>query len=769
MDINEAMALHQAGRIEEANAAYRVLVTQAPDNSAAQHLLGVTFLQLGRPQDAVEWIARALSINARDPGAHSNLGLALQALGRTEEAVGHYEQAIAIEPTFAFAHNNLGLALAALDRQDAAVRSYERALEIEPAYAEAHYNLGNALMALNRHADAVRCYEQALELEPGRAEVHYNLANALAGLGRHDEAIRFYEQALAILPGDPDTLTNLGNALAALNRHAEAAACHEKALAIDPGRAESHYNLGNALTELGRHEEAIRCYEYALAIQPRHADACNSLGNALLALNRDEEAMRCFERAVAEKPDYLHARIQHLHLCGQAALWRAGEERDLLAQLPARPAGPGEISAFPFLHFVESPAMQRKIAALHAGGLPRAGAGPVVSSPLPSGAGERIRVAYFSGDFRAHPVSYLTAELFELHDRSRFDVTLLSYGPDDGSPMRKRIEAAGRFIDLRGLPRHRLRDTILAQRPDILVDLQGYTSGSLTELLAQRLAPVQVSWLGYPGTLGADFIDYIVADPFVVPAGAEAFYSEKIIRLPDTFQPNDRRRRVADPRTRSEYGLPEKGTVLCCFNQTAKIRESVFHAWAEVLRRVPGSVLWLSGKGPAAANLRQHASAQGIDPQRIVFGDPLPYEEHLARYRVADLALDTYPFGSGTTGSDALWAGCPLVALTGEAFASRMAGSLLTGTGLTELVTHDLAEYTRLIVDLAGAPGPLAAIREKLARNLPEARLFDTPRLVRNLENAYAAVMKRARTGLPPDHIGAAVAGPALDDARSDA
>ena len=413
-----------------------------------------------------------------------------------------------------------------------------------------------------------------------------------------------------------------------------------------------------------------------------------------------------------------------------------------------------DLAPFVFLHFVESALLQKQIAGLYAGSLQPAENARVSARALGPETDARIRVAYFSGDFRVHPISYLMAELFELHDPARFEVNLVSYGPDDGSDIRKRIAAAGRFVDVHGLPDDTVRERIRALQPDILIALQGYTEGSLSRLLARRMAPLQVNWHGYPGTMGADFIDYIIADSLVVPAGAEHFYTEKIVRLPDCYQPNDRQRTVASAQPRAAYGLPETGVVFCSFNQVAKIRPEIFNLWLDLLGEINSSVLWIMASPQAEQNLKRVASERGVDPERLVTAPRLPLmADHLARYRVADIALDTYPYGSHATASDALWAGCPVVALAGETFASRVSGSLLNAIGLPELVTHCREEYKRLLLHLAQCAPYRQEVRARLQTQRDTAPLFDTPRFARNLERAYEAMLGRARAGLPPEHI----------------
>lgn len=369
--------------------------------------------------------------------------------------------------------------------------------------------------------------------------------------------------------------------------------------------------------------------------------------------------------------------------------------------------------------------------------------------------GRTIRLGYISADFGEHAMGYHLAELFELHDRARFETVAFSIGPDDHSPMRQRLSRAfDRFVEIKHLPHRPAAELIREHEVDILVDLMGYTKDGRPEILAFRPAPVQVNWLGFPGTMGASFIDYIIADPFIIPDGFEGFYSEKIVRLPDSYQPNDRKRAVAPPQPRAAYDLPDDAFVFCSFNQAYKITPELFSAWMDILRQVPGSVLWLvRDHVRVAENLRREAEARGVSPDRLVFAPRLPLSEHLARYCVAGLALDTFPYTSHATASNALWAGCPVVTRAGETFASRVAGSLLRAAGLAELVTTDLEAYKALAVRLASRPDELARLKERLAAGRDSSALFDTPRFTRQLEQAYERMWQIHASGQQPADI----------------
>jgi protein O-GlcNAc transferase len=376
---------------------------------------------------------------------------------------------------------------------------------------------------------------------------------------------------------------------------------------------------------------------------------------------------------------------------------------------------------------------------------------------------ERIRVAYLSADLHEHATAYLMAELFERHDRERFEVTAVSWGPQVASPMRTRLQQAfEHFVDVRGRGDVEVAHWLREQEIDIAVDLKGYTFDARLGILAQRPVPVQVNYLGYPGTLAAPYIDYLIADAVVIPPEARMHYAEQVVWLPDSYQVNDRQRVIA-ARTpsRGELGLPERGIVFCSFNNNYKLTPEVFALWMRLLQQVEGSVLWLlEGNAAVAANLRREAQVRGIAPERLVFAPRAPLPEHLARQRTADLFLDTLPCNAHTTASDALWAGLPLVTCLGATFAGRVAASLLTAVGLPELITPSLAEYEALALRLATDPEALAAVKAKLARNRDTYPLFDSDRTRRHLEAAYVTMWERYQRGEAP----AAFAVPANQD-----
>ena len=748
--LQQAIGLHQQGRLADAEPVYRAVLNAQPDNFDGRHLLGVLRLQQGRHEEAVALIGRALRARPNAPEALANAGLALQALGRHDEAIASYDRAVALKPDFADALFNRGNALGALGRYADAVASYDRAIALRPTFAAALANRGNALQLLRRPAEAIASYDAALALRADRADVLNNRGNAYAELHRHREALADYDRALAQEHRSPDAHTNRGNALAALGYHAEALRCHDRALALASDHPAAHYNRGIALNALRRNEEAVAAYDRAIALGADAASALHNRGIALTQLERHDEAGASYDRALAIDPGskYLPGDVAHAraHLCD----WT---DRDaLVARIVAGVAAQQPVCApFAFLSLTDDPAAQRACAEVFVRDTAVAPGRALWNGERY--AHDRIRVAYLSADYYSHATAYLTARLFELHDRERFAIHGISFGPDDRSEMRARLSAGfDRFIDVRDRSDADVAALLRELEIDIAVDLKGYTKDSRPGILLCRPAPIQVSYLGYPGTMGAGFIDYVLGDPFVIPAADRMHYREAVVHLRGCYQVNDAMRAIAARTpTRAEAGLPEARFVYCCFNNSYKITPAVFDTWMRLLRQVDGAVLWLLAGDPAAErNLRREAGEHGIDPARLVFAPRMPLAEHLARHRLADLFVDTLPYNAHTTASDALWSGLPVLTCVGRSFASRVAGSLLHAVGLPELVTDDAAAYEALALELARDPARLADFRARLARDRLALPLFDTDGFRRQVEAAYTTMVERHRRGEPP-------------------
>jgi len=621
-------------------------------------------------------------------------------------------------------------------------------LERDPRHFGALHLTGLIHYQRGAPAAAADWIGRALAVNPASPEAHSNLGLALLDLKRPEEALAAHERSLTLRPNVPDSLNNRGNALQALNRPADALVYYDRALQLRPDFALAHGNRGNALRTLNRLEEAVVAYDRALQLAPNFADALNNRGNVLRDLNRFEEAAGSFERLMAVAPNHPYAAGMLFYTRLLFCDWVDYEARSA-AIVAAVERGERADTPFSFFCHTTSAKAQLRCTDLFVAAEYPAPA-PLVTKATQH---DRVRLAYLSSDFFNHATAYLVAELFERHDRARFEVVGLSWGKDDRSAMRERLKAGvDRFVEIGGMSDKQIAELMRDQGIDIAIDLKGFTGNNRAGIFAHRGAPLQVNYLGFPATMGRAFIDYIIADGRLIPPELEAAYGEKVVRLPDSYQVNDRQRRIADRTpSRAEMGLPERGFVFCSFNNSYKIRPAVFDVWMRLMRQVEGSVLWLLQDNPAAvANLRRYAEERGVAADRLVFAPRLPLDEHLARHRLADLFLDTFPVNAHTTASDALWGGLPLVTMSGEPFVSRVAASLLAAVGLSELITDNLGDYEALALKLATTPELLAGVRAKLAANRLTAPLFDTDRFCKHIESAYLTMHERHLRGEAP-------------------
>lgn len=676
--------------------------------------------------------------------------LALQERGELEHAASLYQEALALAPERPSVMNNLATVFIGLKRFAEARVLCGRLVERDPADDIALLNLGTCQLELGSAAEALDSFEAALRLKPDFADALSNRGNALLALERPQEALASYDRALAIRSDFADALYNRGNALLALKRLQEALASYDRALAIQSGHADALYNRGNTLSKLGRPEDALASFDRALAIRPRHVGVLNNRGIALQNLNRREELIANYRQLLDVAPEhpYIHGFLLNarLHCCD----WSGYD--DGVAQITERVrAGKRADAPFNFLAISDSAADQLRCAQICV-----ADEHPEASNAMWRGERYRhgkIRLAYVSADLHGHAMSYLLAGLYEAHDRTRFETTAISLGPNRNDAMRARLKAAfDRFIDAHGDDDRKVASLLRELEIDIAIDLQGYTWGCRPGIFAHRAAPVQVNYLGYPGTMGSRYLDYLIGDRWVIPPEQQSCYSEKVVYLPDSYQANDDKRRIA-LRTppRAELGLPEQAFVFCCFNNNYKIAPSVFDIWMRLLDRVEGSVLWLLEDNKAASrNLREEARRRGVAAERLVFAPRVDMEDHLARQRQANLFLDTLPYNAHVTASDALWVGLPVVTRLGTAFAGRVAASLLNAVGLGDLVTSTREEYEQLAFRLATDRALLEEFRTRLSRNRSAYPLFDTDRFRRHIEAAYSTMWERYQRAEPP-------------------
>jgi predicted O-linked N-acetylglucosamine transferase (SPINDLY family) len=790
--LNRGNSLFRLGRHREALACYDRAIAINPAYAEALLNRANALLELKRADEALANYERAIAIDPRQAILWNNRGNALAELGRHAEALPSYEKAIALQPGYADAFENRGDTLERLNRDMEALDDYRRTLALDPSNAGAHHKCARLLAKLNRPQEALLAFEAVLALDSRDVPALIGKGVILENLERYEDALAAFDRALTLDPKNADALSNRANTLIAMKRFTDALSASEKALASEPLHAAALHNRGSALSGLRRHADAIASFDKALAAAPENAASWNGRGGAELGLKHYDEALRNFDTALALNPakaDVLANRaaaLSKLKRFGEAAAsanralffqpdheaamreraharlsscdWRAiaGEKAEITAALAA---GRRAVHPFDALAISDSEAANRIAATLCAEREYPA------QPPLWRGerySHEKIRLAYLSTDFRAHAVGFLIVGALELHDKAHFETTALSIGADDKSEVRERIASTfDRFIDARDRSDYETAALLRDLEIDIVIDLNGYTGDARTGIMAHRAAPIQVNYLGYPGTMGAPYIDYIIADRVVIPEIARGDYSEAVVYLPDTYQANDSKRRVSEKIfTRSEAGLPEQGFVFCSLSSSYKFAPGMFEVWMRLLHAVEGSVLWLLQDNPEArVNLKREAEARGVAAERLIFAPHVPPDEHLARQPLAGLFLDTLPYNAHTTASDALWMGLPVVTCTGTTFPGRVATSILHAAGLPELVTASLTDYEALARKLAMDPDALGAVKTKLASLRGHWALFDTARFTRHLEAAYREMWQRHMNGAPRESF-AVTAGP---------
>jgi protein O-GlcNAc transferase len=749
----QAVTLHQQSRLAEAHALYEQTLQFEPRHFHALHLLGILALQNNQAELATESFARAIAVNPSSVAAHVNHGNSLHEQRRYDGAIASYDEAIALDPHCAEAFHNRANALCELKQYAAAIESYDKAVALKPDYADAHLNRGLALSRLEQRDAAIASYDKAISIRPDYPDPYYNRGNEQRSQGRNEAAVASYDRAIALQPGFADAHLNRGAALVEMRRYVAALASFDKVIALKPDYSQAHFNRGGLLQHLKQYAAAVASYDTAITLGPNEAQAHANRGRALWELRRPDSAIASYDTAVSLEPDCMPLHAVRRHMKMQVCDW-VDCEADMGRVAAGVRSGAAAPNPFYVMTLCDSALLQRAAAENWVRDEYPARV-PLTDIPKHSRR-QRIHLGYFSADFHEHATAYLIAQLFEVHDRSRFEVSAFSFGPDSHGPMRRRLKAAcAEFIDVRGRSDPEIVLQARDMQVDIAVDLKGFTEDHRTGIFARRAAPLQVNYLGYPGTMAAPYMDYLVADRVLVPVESRDAYGEKIIYLPHTYQVNDGKREIADKVfARADLGLPAAGFVFCCFNNCYKILPFLFDRWMRILLRVPDSVLWLLGDNPRAMdNLRREASARHVDPRRLVFANRVDLPDHLARHRAADLFIDTLPCNAHTTASDALWAGLPVLTCSGETLAARVASSLLTAIRLPELIVSTLDDYEELAVHLATDRERLADIRRRLNANRLIAPLFDTPRYARHIEAAFEEIHERHHAGLPPDHV----------------
>jgi protein O-GlcNAc transferase len=740
--LERARHQQQQGRLEEAEGGYRKVLAQEPQNFVALHLLGVALHQQGRHDDALAWINKALAIRPESSEAWANHGIVCLARGTPDVALASFDCSLRVAPDCADTISGRADALSSLGRFDEAIREYDRALGLDASHIISWNNRGNSLQQTGQFEKAIESFKRALALNRQFVEAWNNFGTLLRRLGRLEDALMCHTHAIAASPNRADSWNRQAAVMLDLHRYRDALQSSARALALSPAYADAFLNEGLGWLGIGNAGEALVRFEKALSLEPQLPEASYLFGVALQQLGRHDESIPALEQALLKDRHHKFA----LGMLANAALQLCDWElaRTLEAKLQNIGNQPAVIPPLVMLGYFDEPALLQQAARIGCPAPKQDVAGTFYTSDR-----SKIRIAYLSGDFCEHATAYLTAGLFESHDRLRFEILGVSHGPDDGSAVRRRLVGAfDRFIDVSERSDRDVARGLLELDVDILIDLKGHTRDARTAILAFRPAPVQVNFLGYPGTMGAPYIDYIIGDATVLPYDEQLWYDEAIVQLPYCYQPQDSAFTAGTRPSRESLGLPKNAFVFCCFNNHWKLTEPVFAIWVDLLKSVEVSVLWLLvGSASARERIHRYIAGKGVDPARVIFADRVSHDEHLARHGAADLFLDTWPYGAHTTASDALRTHLPVITTNGRAFQGRVAASLLRALNLEELICQSADEYRATATQLALKPTEMCRVRETLRANLSNGRLFNAPAYCRYLEAAFEHMHKVRREG----------------------
>ena len=775
---DRAIELQEAGRLAEAEAVCRQIIASQPRHSGALLLLGIIRAKGGDPAEAQKLISRSLGIEPDVPFGHFWHGMVLAQLGRSAEALQSYQRVTELAPDFAQAYYNRGLLLFAMNRFEDALAAFERAIRrqgdlmgarVARAVVLSHLNRRqdemdelNFVLArqpdftlalnvrsvlyceLERREEALADSERSLALDPNQSQAHVSRCTALLALRRLPEALAAVNRALELDPDSARALTLRAVVYRETGRYAESLADCERAVSLAPIYDVAHANLGETLMALDQFDRALEAFNRAETLNPQFSGAFHSRAILLRLMGQFELALADSERALAHDPTLAPAASERFYLAGLLCDWR--DYAAWADDLARRVREDRKVTPWVVVSALDDPELQRKAAQ-------RAAEPALAAMTAAPRVHERLRIAYLSPDFGDHPLTYQSVELFERHDKTRFETygVCLHGGPE--SAIRKRIGLAfEHFVEAGKRSNAEVAELLQSLEIDIAVDLAGYTSNARPGIFSSRPAPLAVSYVGYPSTVGSVGIDYVLADAVTIPPGSERFFIEQVVRLPGCFFPADTVAPREAPPTRTEAGLPETGFVFSAFNNSYKLTPYMFDIWMRLLHAIDGSLLWLSVRNEKARdNLRAEARARHISPERLIFAERMvERERHLARLGLADLYLDTLPYNAHSTASEMLWMGVPPITCMGRSFAARIAGSMLTSIGMEELIARELADYEAMALDLARSPERLSALREKLAANRLSSPLFDMARLARHVESAYEIMWKRHIEGQPP-------------------
>jgi predicted O-linked N-acetylglucosamine transferase (SPINDLY family) len=715
---NQLIKIYNQGQFEMVATQALKILEQYPNSITICNILGAAYVQFGNSSKAINAFKKVVQLDPYDFETYNNMGITLYGQHKLEEAIDAFKHATSINKNYAEAYNNMGIALKDKGDLNEAVVSYKMALAARPNYVEAWNNMGIILHKQIKLEESINAYKKALAINPNYVEAWNNMGVVLHGQKKLDESL----------------------------------AAYKKALALNSSYADAHNNMGLIFKAQGKLDEALDSYKKALSFKPNYTDAYENISVVLEKQGQKDQVIENFVKLLTIKPNDESLRVRKLHEQSYICDWNGIREDSAL--IPKLGTTEQSISPFMILSLEDNPARHRLRSEINAKAQYTLKPLPIISKP--STKPKRLRIGYFSADLIEHPVAYLIAKVFQKHNRENFEIYGYSINSRKESHLRERlVKSFDIFKDVQDMSD---KDVALLARQDqidIAIDLTGYMFNSRPEIFAHRAAPIQISYLGYPGTMGADFIDYIIADEVLIPPDMQQNYSEKIIFLPNSYIATDNTLKIAkETPSRLELGLPEEGFVFCAINNSYKYSVTEFEIWMRLLKNVDKSILWLLESNKwAKENLISECVLHGVDPKRLVFANKVGHDKYLAQFRQADLFIDTFIYNAGATACNALWAGLPVVTKSGKGYTARMATSILTAIGLPELITNTNKEYEELILELALNPKRLSILQEKLAKNRLTKPLFDSELFTQHLEKGYQQAYKRFFDGMPNQEI----------------
>jgi len=782
--LEQASSLHRTGNIKEAEIIYKKIINETPNSFEANHALGAINLQLKNYKESISWTKKAININPKHHAPYNNLGASYLALKEFYNAISAFSEAIKIKPDYAQAYNSLGITYRRLDQYDNAIIAYNKAIKLKPDYAEVYNSLGIVLTVKKEFKLSEVNFNKAIKLKPNYAEVYSNLGFLYLKQKKYDQAIEYCKKAIRLNPHYPEAYINIGAIYLSLEKFEEALNNYNKAIKLKPDHADTYNDIGIVYKTLKKYETSIEYLNKAIKLKSDHALAYNNLGVIYLEQRKFDESLNYLNKAIKIKPDYadpyynrsvLYADTKRqqlaisdvykaidlepenssrfVHLLGcKNDICEWNDLKTIISTITKKIVKENikDYPSHPLLNHIDSLGTLRQLLDVDSNK-------QISYKLIQKSKNKKINIGYFSGDFKQHPVGLIVSKLFSLHNKKEFEIFGFSSNPEhnlDDKITKDILNSFDKFYDISKKSDEEIMSDLKSCDLDIAIDLAGFTKYSKTYIFSKKIAPIQVNFLGYPGTTGK-FNDYIIADKYLIPEKSKKFYFEKIIYLPNFFLPNNNKEALPDNKfDKKTLNIPENSFVFSCFNNCTKINPFIFNCWMRILKKVKNSViLFVEFNSYAKENLKKEALKRNINPNRLIFSPLIDFDKRLLRYKFCDLFLDTFPYTAHSTASECLWSETPLLTLAGESFQSRVSFSLLKNLEMDELIAYNIEEYEKKAIDIASNKLLLEQIKNKLVQSVKKTSIFNMTNYVKNLEKGYLEIFKRKKEEKEPDDI----------------